>query len=79
MAKSDSLKIYCGIILLLILINNFCSCRIPHYNGKVWAGLHRLKDITSTSGKKSERQFEKKDVDLYDSNYTYFELKCRLM
>ena len=44
------------------------SCRIPHYKGGLWAGIHSLKDITSAEGQRNERKFEKKDVAIYESN-----------
>ena len=47
------------------------SCRIPHYKGELWAGIHSLKDITSAEGQRNERKFEKKDVAIYESNLQY--------
>lgn len=35
-----------------------------------------MKDITSAKGKKNEREFGKKDVAIYESNYKYLNSNC---
>ena len=48
------------------------------YTGKVWAGLHSLGEIETTSGKMKQREFTKKDVSIYESNKYENKTCCKM-
>ena len=53
-------------MIYLIYINTILYSH-EKYEGKVWAGLHSLKEIKTTAGRIKQRKFTKDDVSFYES------------
>ena len=53
-------------MIYLIYINTILYSH-EKYEGKVWAGLHSLKEIKTTAGRIKQRKFTKDYVSFYES------------